>query len=84
MINFYIQISLQVLFFGLALYFYITTSFKVVTIGGIRSKICNFFIAHMFLLAMIFIGLYWYDTIETKNTLFSEPMPKLIETKTKQ
>jgi hypothetical protein len=84
MIQFYIQIAAQVLFFGVALYFYITTSFKVVTIDGIWSKICNFFIAHMFLLAMIFIGLYWYDTIETKNTLFAEPIPKFIETKIKQ
>jgi hypothetical protein len=84
MIQFYIQIGLQVIFFGLALYFYITTSFKVVTIGGTWSKISNFFIAHMFLLAMICIGFYWYDTVETKNTLFSEPNHKFIETKVKK
>lgn len=83
MLNFYILITIQCVIFGTALYLYISTVSNFVTIGGWKSKVCNFLIAQIFLFAMIFIGLYWYDTIETKNTIFSEPAPKFIEIEVK-
>lgn len=84
MSNFYVLIACQCIIFGLAVFGYITSIISFVTISGWGAKVCNFFVAHLFFIALVLIGFYWYDTIETKNTFFSDLVPKLIEIKTEK
>jgi len=65
---------------GVAIYFWLKHLYVVVKEGETAvSRVLNFFIAVMFLAAILGISFYWWDTLETQNTFFSKPIPNLIE-----
>lgn len=79
MTDFILMLTIQTIFMGVAIYFWIKSLVQCVTASNWTSRILNFFVALLFFFALLIIGFYWWDTIETNNTFFSKPIPKVIE-----
>lgn len=79
MINFYLMILIQCAIVGIALCGYLRFSWFAIKAKTWGERISFFIVAQLFICAAILIGVYWYDTIETNNTLFSTPIHKTVE-----
>jgi len=81
MISYYVQIALQTIIMGIAIYFFIKALFATASIKAKTtwsSRVYNLFLSLVFLTAMCVTAFFWWDTIATDNTFFSKPMPKLV------
>lgn len=74
---------MQCVIFGISLYFWIQSWIRFYISMSLANKIINFLLSFIFLFAMLTIGFYWWDTIQTNNTFFSKPVHKLIELQVK-
>ncbi len=79
MTNFYLMIVMQCIIVGLSLYSYLRLGWFTIKSKTWSERICNFCAMHVFMVAILLILIYWYDSIETNNTLFSQPIHKTIE-----
>jgi hypothetical protein len=84
MMPFYIQIGIQTIIIGVAFYFLIEAIYKSATAKNWGARAYHFVVSLLFTAAIFVTGMFWWDTISTHNTFFSEPMPKLIPIQQKQ
>lgn len=79
MINFNIMILIQCIIVGVSLYAYLRFGWDAIKAKTWGDRICSFCVMQVFFFSILLIAAYWYDSIETNNTLFSEPIHKVIE-----